>query len=300
MKPIWTSLFAGLAIWLGSGADVQAEKLKVLTSFLPVYCFTVNVAGDLAEVENLLPPGVGPHDYQFTPKDRRKLAKADLIVINGLGMESWLERALQAGDHKPVVVEISAGLNKELLHSAEPEGKESEAGHHHELNPHVWLDPLLAVHAVTNILVALQKADPAHAAGYARNAEGFVQRLEKLDAEIREGLTPVRTNSFVTFHDAFPYFIRRYQLNLAGVLEETPEVSPSPRYLAQLSGNIRQRKARAIFVEPQFPSTLAEQLAKDLKIKIGTLDTMEIGPQTPSAYEEIMRRNLRVLQETLK
>src|ERR1051325_5920363 len=82
----------GLALFPGSAG---ASKLKVLTSFLPVYCFTANVAGDLAEVENLLPANVEPHDYQFSRKDLQKLTRADLIVLNGLGLETWLQQAVR-------------------------------------------------------------------------------------------------------------------------------------------------------------------------------------------------------------
>lgn len=299
MKPLNQAgyrLFVTLALLLFGGA-AQADKVRVLTSFLPMYCFAANVAGDKAEVENLLPATVGPHDYQFTPQDRRKLSKANLIVVNGLGLESWLDRAIESSGGHVVVVEAAAGLEKELIR----EGN-AEANSHHDsaFNPHIWLDPQLACHAVTNILHALQKADPVNAAFYANNAAAYVARLNKLDAELQQGVTGVRDTYFVTYHNAFPYFIRRYQLKLAGVMEETPEVDPSPRYLSQLTRTVRDKKARAIFVEPQFSSALAEQLAKDLNIRLAELNTMETGKFTTSAYEDIMRGNLRALQEALK
>jgi ABC-type Zn uptake system ZnuABC Zn-binding protein ZnuA len=102
---------------LGMAETGRAEgrKLKVLTSFLPVYCFTVNVAGDLAEVENLLPPGADPHEFQFSPREMRKLNAADVIVINGLQLESWLDRVIKSTDHPQTVVEMAAGLKSELI-----------------------------------------------------------------------------------------------------------------------------------------------------------------------------------------
>src|SRR6266513_2002472 len=178
-----------------SSPGAEGHKLRVLTSFLPVYCFTVNVAGDLAEVENLLPGNVEPHDYQFSRKDLQKLAQADLIVINGLGLEKWLDKAVQnsASAKATRVVEMADGLGSELIYatSESPSSRREEAtpmtaSQIRRLtaaatvpNPHIWLDPRLARHAVRNILKALQQADPAHASGYATNATRYLARLEQ-------------------------------------------------------------------------------------------------------------------------
>src|SRR5262249_45637990 len=159
-----------------------------LTTILPIYCFTANVAGDLAEVSNLLPPGVGPHDYQLSPKDRRKLSEADLIVRNGLQLEAWLDPLLRSDSRlrSKTVAEAAAGLEATLIYGSTPLAVESVPSAAHppaasvggaepsrRPNPHVWLDPRLACQAVSNILQALQKADPAQAAGYARNAARY-------------------------------------------------------------------------------------------------------------------------------
>ncbi|MGI8966345.1 MAG: metal ABC transporter substrate-binding protein, partial [Limisphaerales bacterium] len=114
------------------------HPLKIVTSFLPVYCLTANVAGNLATVENLLPPGVGPHDYQFSPRDFRKLNEADLIFLNGFGMEDWLNSALPSG--QKTVVKISDGLRDELIYTSSEDSRSIP-------NPHIWLDPHLAAHA---------------------------------------------------------------------------------------------------------------------------------------------------------
>ena len=125
-----------------SHAAEPTPKLRVLTSFLPIYCFTANVAGDLAEIENLLPANVGPHDYQFAPRDLRKLSGAQLFVVNGLGMEDWLAKALKAakGSKTATVIEAFADLPKERLISNLPHiHLPGERGHHHHdgPNPHL-------------------------------------------------------------------------------------------------------------------------------------------------------------------
>ena len=308
-----SQLLALSCLLFGICAAQGATKLKVVTSFHPVYCFTVNVAGSLADVENLLPPGVGPHDYQFSPKDLRLLGQADVVIVNGLGVEDWLGRAILAASSQKAktVVELAAGLKTELIedeHGLNPaesdrkrkSAKEDHHDHKHGPNPHIWLDPQLAAHAVTNILKALQKADPSNAAGYAKNAEAYLERLTRLDVELKEGLASVQSASFVTFHNAFPYFVKRYNLKLVGVIEAVPDVSPSPRYLSSLGKIVRERKAKVIFTEPQFSPKLARQLAQDLSITVAELDTLETGTMTPTSYEDGMRRNLRTLQQNLR
>ena len=169
-----------------------------------------------------------------------------------------------------------------------------------ESNPHVWLDPRLASHAVKNILSALQKADPLHAARYATNAESYLKKLEDLDAELRQFLQPVRDKPFVTSHDAYAYFVQRYELRLAGVVERVPDIEPSPRELANLYQTIREKKATVIFAEPQFSSKLVRQMARDLGLEVAELDPMETGEPTASAYEEGMRRIAGTLLKHLK
>jgi zinc/manganese transport system substrate-binding protein len=167
-------------------------------------------------------------------------------------------------------------------------------------NPHVWLDPILACGMVTNILVALQQADPANASGYATNAAAFAQRLQKLDEELRAGLATLRGRAIITSHDAFPYLARRYGLQVAGVIEEHPEVDPSPAHLSALRATIQKHGVKALFVDAHEHGRRARQLGRDFGVSVGKLDTLEQAPLTPSAYEEGMRRNLRALQQALK
>lgn len=311
MRPI--ALWVGCLLGFGSLATpspaAEARRLKIVASFLPVYCFTVNVAGDLAEVECLLPAGVAPHDYQLSPRDLRRLAAADLVVVNGLEMESWLDKVFRSSVEQKsrTIIEASAGLKTELIYEGEEAGAVSGAGKKHlphshgsPANPHFWLDPRLAARAVTNIVLALQTADPANAAGYARQAARYVERLELLDAELCRTLAPLKHRSFVTLHNAFPYFVRRYDLALVGIIEQVPEVQPSAKHVVELLRRMREKQAKAIFTEPQSTSALAEQLARDLNLPVAALDPLETGPLTATAYEEGLRRNLDVLRKHLK
>ncbi len=171
-----------------------AKKPVILTSFLPLYCFAANVAGENAAVENLLPPGIGPHEYQFSVKDLQKIQKADLIIINGLKLEPWVNRVLQNAKDKPIF-EAAAGLEPQFL----PFNDTDTAAARNNPNPHLWLDPSLARRMVVNIADALKKHDPAHAAAYSQNAAAYSARLEKLDQEIQTALRPCANSAIITF-----------------------------------------------------------------------------------------------------
>lgn len=283
-----------------ASAAPASEKIRVLTSFLPIYCFTANIANDLAEVENLLPANVSPHDYQFAPRDLRKLTSAQLFVINGYGMEDWLAKAVKSvkGSKTALIIEAFADLPKERLITSVPyvqlpgERAQQPQG---IPNPHLWLDPTLAAHAVTNILAALKKADPKNATAYVANANRFIERLRYLDRDLAAALAPTTGSRIVTYHNAFPYFADRYKLSLVGVIEEVPDISPSPKYLAALQKVIRDKNVKIIFTEPQFSPKLAQRISKDTGVPLAELDTIETGPLKPTAYEEGLRRNLETL-----
>ena len=292
----------GLVVLLGFLPPVEGaeKKLRVLSTFLPGYCFSANVAGDHATVENLLPGNVSLHDYQLTPGDLAKIKAADLIVINGLGMETFLDRAIQNSGPKTKskVVTITEGLSQQLIH--EEHHHREEAGHHHAIDPHVWLDPRLAAHCVTNIIRALQKADPENAATYARNGGTYIETLHALDAELVRQLAPVKARPFVTYHNAFRYFVRRYGLNPVGVVETVPEIPPSTRELSALLKTIREKKAKALFAEPAGSTRLAQQIVKDTGIRLEILDPLETGDLKADAYVQGMRRNGAALLKGLQ
>ena len=291
-----------------SAPPPPAPSLRVLTSFLPVHSLALSVAGDRAIVENWLPQGVDPHEFQFSPRDLKRLREARLLVVAGLNLEGWTQKQLQTASGNPLleIVEASGDLPPGVLvhdrsdHGHAHEAHESGPGHDHGggPNPHFWLDPMLGAHAVTNLVRAFSAADPAHAGAYASNGARCVARLHALDAEYRQSLTPLRTNAFITFHDAFPYVARRYDLKLVGVVESSAAEDPSARELAALAAMVRREGVRVLFVDGA-PTRLARRLAADLKLRMATLETLEIGKLGPTAYEDGLRRNLLALREAL-
>jgi zinc/manganese transport system substrate-binding protein len=289
-----------LGLFLQSHA--AEKRLRILTTFLPACSFAANVAGEHALVENLLHPNVSLHDYQLTPADLTRITSADLILVNGLGMETFLDRAIQnsGAKTKSKLVTLTDGLQSQLIHEDPEHRHHAETGHHHETDPHVWLDPRLAAHCVTNIVRALQKADPQNAAAYEKNAARYIDALHALDAELVELLAPVKDIPFITYHNAFRYFVRRYGLNLVGVVEQVPEISPSSHELKALHTAIREKKAKVLFTEPSGSTRLAKQIAKDAGIRLEVLDPLETGELKPDAYVQGMRRNAAALLKGLQ
>jgi zinc transport system substrate-binding protein len=293
------ALVMAVAVFSARG---EGRKIKVLATFLPMYCFAASVAGDFAEVDHLLPPGSEPHDFQFTPREMRKVEAADVIVMNGLEIESWLDRVIGSAGGSKTVVRASDGLSGEFIASAPylSLGGSGGATEATAPNPHIWLDPVLASREVTNILATLQKADPANAAGYARNAREYLARLAKLDADLAAGLAPLKGRPIVTSHDAFPYFARHYGLRIVGVIERQAEVTPSLRYLGELGKVIQKEQVRVIFAEVESAPQVADAIGREYGVAVAKLDTLETGEFRPWSYEAGMRKNLRVLEEALK
>lgn len=290
--------------WLAPWA-APAAPLRVLTTLPPLQAVAADIVGPHGQVENWLAGGGDPHDFQFAARDLRRLQDADLLIVNGLGLEAWLQRALERAGKPPRlrVVEAAAGIPLSALIVGEC-ADHDHAGHehhHHPVNPHVWLDPVLVRHMVTNIWQAVAAADPANAAGYQRNAEALLERLRALDEEFERRLGPVRPQPFIAYHDAFPYLVRRYRLKQAGVVEESAEVEPSARHLSQLAATVRAEGVRVMFNEPGGPRRLAQRFARDLGLDLATLDPLEKTDLSgPGAYEAAMRRNLDALEAALR
>lgn len=283
------ALLATCALLVGPAVPgaPQSDRPRIVTTILPLYCFASRIAGDLAQVDNLLPENASGHDYQLSAQDARKLDNADLVIVTGLGLENeFLRRTFKAP-----AVKAAAGINPIRGHVHE------DHRHGDDTNPHFWLDPILAAHAVTNISQALQKADPRNAEGYARNAAAYAARLRKLDQEIVTMLAPYGGRTLVTYHDAFPYFARRYGLQIAGVVQEVADVEPTARHLSELRALIRDKKIGVIFTETGSDTRRVKQLAADLGVKIATLDPLESGPLSLTAYEEGMRRNAESIRK---
>ncbi|MCL4540501.1 MAG: zinc ABC transporter substrate-binding protein [Bacteroidetes bacterium] len=262
-------------------------RLKVTTTFIVMYIFTKNVAGDAADVTNLVPPGVGVHEYQFKPSDVKKVSNADVVVKSGLGAEMWLDNLLNnAGNQNVTIVDTSKGV---------PTLKTSGT-----VDVHIWLDPVRAEKQVENIRDGLIKKDPKNKGIYERNAAAYIKRVKALDTEIKQTVSGFQRRDFVSFHSAFIYLSDRYGLDQIAVIEPSPGKEPNPKSLAEISRIIKDKKIKAIFREPQFSSKVVDSLANDLGIKVLVLDPIETGELKEDYWEKTMRKNLQHLKEALE
>lgn len=291
-------------------------KLLVVTTFLPMTEFTKAVAGDRAQVTQLLPTTVGPHDYQAKPEDARLLAKANVLVENGLGMENFLASLIKsAGNLRLQVIDASKGIAPIATEDSEAhpdhgaEEKHAEADpaaveHDHDhgaFNPHVWLDPKRAIQQVENIRDGLIAADPAGKDTYTANAAAYIAKLRQLDQEFAQKLKPFAGQSFVTYHDFAPYFAQSYNLKpefLVGI----PEENASPEDVKRVMTAVKASNLKTLLTEPQAAEGPFAALAKDLKVQVSRFDPLEAaGPEgtQPDHYLRVMRQNLTNLHNAL-
>jgi len=291
-----------------SEATAQNQRLEVTATIFPTYLFTRAVAGDAAEVNLLVPPGSEVHEYQSKPADVQQLAQTDVLVKNGLGLEEFLEGTLRSAQNQDLV-EIDASQGIQALgpeattviaqEDADP-SHEAEGGEHDhgEANPHVWLDPVRAQQQVENIREGLSQADPANHQVYEANAAAYIQKLQQLDQRFRQQLQQCQQQSctFIAFHDAFPYLADRYGLQQVALVE-LPEDNLTPGDLQEVLNVARQEKVKALLTEPGVSNPALTNLARDLNLKLGTLDPLESGQRDPQYYFTAMEKNLQALEQ---
>ena len=278
------------------GTDKPAEKktaepFRIVTSFYPMYVATINITDgvDGVEVYNMTKPQTGClHDYQLMTEDMKTLEKADAFVINGAGMEDFMDKVTEQ-QKKLKVIDASRGI--ELIHDDE-EGD----------NPHVWLSVTDAITQVRNIADQLKEADPTHAAAYEKNAAAYIETLTSLKSEMHAALDTVPHKDIVTFHEAFPYFAKEFNLNIIGVVEREPGTEPTPTELQETIEQVNALPTKVLFTEPQYSPAAAETIARETGAKIYTLDPVVTGEATPAAknaYIDTMKKNMQVLKEAL-
>ena len=272
----------------GGGKD---GSFHIVTSFYPMYVATINITQgvDGVTVTNMTKPQTGClHDYQLMTEDMKTLEKADAFVINGAGMESFLDKVVEQQKNLKII-DASKGI--ELLKDDDEE------------NPHVWLSVTDAILQVKNIAEQLKAADPKHADAYEKNAAAYIKKLEALKAEMHAELDTVPNKDIVTFHEAFPYFAKEFGLNIISVVEREPGTEPTPAELQATIEQVKKLPVKVLFTEPQYSPSAAETIARETGAKIYTLDpvvTGEANEQALNAYIDTMKKNMETLKTALQ
>ncbi|MDD2233962.1 MAG: metal ABC transporter substrate-binding protein [Desulfitobacteriaceae bacterium] len=270
---------------------VSNEKSTIIaTSFYPMYISTLNITKDIPDIKviNMTKPVTGClHDYAITPADLRNLEGAQYFVINGAGMESFMEKVT---GQMPNLKIINASKGIQLIKS---EGDEGD-------NPHVWVSISNAIIQVKNIGDQLSVLDPENAAQYQTNTVAYIEKLETQKTKMHQVTDNFKNRDIITFHEAFPYFAKEFNLNIVGVIKREPNSEPSAKELKDIIEKIRSLKVKVIFVEPQYPAKVAETIAEATSAKVYILDPVVTGPMDADAYINIMKSNLKTLQEALE
>jgi ABC-type Zn uptake system ZnuABC Zn-binding protein ZnuA len=290
------------------------EPLRVLATTSILGDVVGQVGGDAISLTTLIPAGVDPHAFQPTPRDARLLADADVIFINGFGLEEFMADLIEQAGGDAMVVSASLGIMPleapgELGEKqSEHEGEGAPAGTDPQpraVDPHTWFDPNNVIHWTETIQAALAAADPAHAEVYDANAAAYRRQLETLDHEIRLAVEriPPEQRRLVTDHEELGYFADEYGFEIVGAVIPSASslAEPSAREMAALFDAIRKQGVRAIFVTSVANPALAERLAEDAGVRLVTLYghslTDEQGPAP--GYLELMRYNVRAIVEAL-
>ena len=303
--PRLAHLLAALLLVTATAAcgDDAAERnadaaLEVVTTTTVLTDFAHVVGGDRVAVYGVLRPNVDPHDYEPSARDLNSLRRADVIVMNGVHLEAWLDDAVSASGSKVAIIDASTGID---IRSSGDSTDSSEG------DPHIWHDPHNAKQMVATIAAAFVRADPAGASIYEANAARYTAELDALDSEIATKIGALPNRKLVTNHDALGYYVERYGLEFVGSIipsfETSAEVSASQ--LSDLVDQIKSSGVKAVFAESALPSKVAKTIAAEAGVKVvdgeGALYGDGLGPASSpgGTYLGMMRHNTATIVDNL-
>jgi ABC-type Zn uptake system ZnuABC Zn-binding protein ZnuA len=280
----------------GQSAGASAGIPLVVVTTTTVFADMIReVGGANVTVTSLVPKGGDVHTFEPRPADVQTVASARLLVMNGLGLDDWLEKTVTNAAAKGTpLIKLGVDLPGVALLPGEDPGTQ---------NPHLFMDVKYAEVYVDRITAALTQADPTGAAGFDSRAAAYRTRLEALDASIRSRIAtiPQGDRKLVTFHDAFPYFAREYGITIVGVAVEAPGQDPSAAYTAKLIDAIGKSRVKAIFSESQFPTKLVDQLAAETGTKVvANLYDDSVGDPPVDSYEAVINWDVDQLVAALR
>ena len=319
MKPASIAFLSAAALSLA--AYPAAAAPDVVASIKPVHSLVASIMKGVGEPRLIVDGAASPHTFTMKPSHARALEAADVVFWVGHGMETFLEKPLDALAAKATVValEETPGLEKlpfreggafethdhkdhgdaeshhhdDHDHGQEADGdraRSDHAGHEHEgFDTHLWLDPMNAKAMAMEIEKVLAKADPDNARTYKENAAALLQQIDALDAQLAATLEPVRNKPFVVFHDAYQYFEHRYGITVAGSITVSPETMPGAERVAEIHKKVTELGATCVFAEPQFEPKLVAVVTEGTSARSGTLDPEAATlTQGPDLYFQLM------------
>ena len=289
-KPAWALVFALFFLAACGGGQGQSiatsvgeSKLRVVTTTALLADLVENVGREWVNVRSLVPPGADVHSFQTTPEDSVAINRAQVIVINGFGLDAFLRPVLESAKGENSVQVVAA---EGLLPG--------------EDDPHLWQNPLFAIRYVERIRDGLVAADPERESQFDVNAQSYINQLMALDLEIDRTLSQVKPElrRLITYHDAFGHLAERYGWEASAfVASDADEVSP--KAVVQILDRLNQQGIPAIFVGPQFSSDVIRRAAEDGGVAVAMIYS-DLAENGPTSYVEMMRLNAKSLAENLR
>ena len=282
------------SLWLSEqnkAESLSGQGHKILVTFYPLYQFTKAIGKEKIDASIIIPPGIEPHDWEPTIQDIQKMKDADMIVINGAGLESWITKVTSINPNI-MIIDTSGGIP---LLEKNSNGLDKIA----KKDPHIWLDPVLAKKQAQNIADGLIKLDPQNANYYQQNANDYKAKLDILDNEIKTDLSTCDKKDFLAFHDAFSYFSKEYGLHqhtIVGGLD--PETEPTAPALQQITKDAQSLGLNVIFTEEAANPRVSQVIADEIHGKVLILSPLEVTDKNMD-YIVKMKQNLSNLKEAL-
>ncbi len=299
-----------LSLWFGSAGPVSAapqdRPVRAVATFSILGDLVRQVGGSHVTVATLVGPDSDAHGLSPSPADARKLAEADIVFVNGLGLEGWFDRLIRASGTRAPVVVASAGV-KPIPAQDEHAHEDGDHGHghgDHAVDPHAWQDVANVRTYVANIRDGLAKVDPAHADAYRAAAAAYLAELDALERDVRAAIAriPPERRRIITTHDAFGYFAAAYGLRFIAPQGVSTDSEASPRDVAAIIRQIRKERVPAVFLENISDPRQMQQIARESGARVGgkVYSDALSAPDGPAAtYLDLMRSNLKAFDAAL-
>lgn len=306
----------------------KSDKITIVTSFYPMYVLAKNIVGDEpnAEVVNLTEFKSGClHDYQLTTSDMKKLENADILIMNGGGMESFIENILEAYPNLPIIdasegieyllseghdhedengidVEEDAGNDEtNIASSLDTSDNEVEEDNHEldEYNAHVWLNTNYYIKQIQTVQEALVEYDPKNAAIYQDNGTAYQAEVKVIKEQMENALAETQNTKIVIFHDSFAYLAQELGLDVVHTVNMDSESSLSAGEIAEVVDEVNKEQIKILFTEEQYSTSIADNIAKETEASVYVIDSIVSGDMSKDGYISAMKKNLEVLKKAL-
>lgn len=286
----------------------EEDKISIVTTIYPVYDFACNIAGDKAEIINLVPAGTEPHDFELSTGDMQLMEKADIFIYNGAGMEHFVDKTLKSISNEDlVVVEAAKGIDliaAEHHHDEESEEEHDDSDSEEKTDPHTWLSVQNAIVEAEVIKEALVEADAENADYYEANFEAYKEKLEALDESYKEELSNLSKDTIVVAHEAFGYLCKEYGLKQEAVEGLTADSEPDAARMKEIIEFCKENDIQVIFFEELVSPKVAQTIANEIGAETIVLNPVEglTAEQKEEGlnYIGIMEQNLESLKKALK